>query len=241
MATPSAASLKSSRESEPVMECRLILTTLSGTVVEITTSVAQYDRLEDLEDHVVDYLASATDLKVFGRTVDFLRPDTHTYLDDPIWEDLQRNTEFTVLFRDCAAILDSKDTFDGCPYRDIPQAVHIPLNPAGFVPAGASTAVPRLRHVSVETGIRAIGAEAWQNCRHLRVVKMPSSVVRIADNTFRGCQLLSCATVPGCVEFGYKAFADCCSLQWVYATGVEQTSSEVQPNSDNTSFETVSI
>ena len=90
------------------MECRLILTTLSGTVVEITTSVAQYDRLEDLEDHVVDYLASVTDLKVFGRTVDFLRPDTHTYLDDPIWEDLQRNTEFTVLFRDCAAILDSE-------------------------------------------------------------------------------------------------------------------------------------
>ena len=48
---------------------------------------------------------------------------------------------------------------------------------------------------------------------------MPSSVVRIADNTFRGCQLLNCVTAPGCVEFGYKAFADCCSLQWVYANG----------------------
>ena len=30
--------------------------------------------------------------------------------------------------------------------------------------------VPRLRHVSVE-GIRLIGAEAWQNCRQLRIVK----------------------------------------------------------------------
>ena len=89
MATPSLSSLNSSRESEPVLECRLVLS-LSGTVVEITTSVAKYDRLEDLEDHVVDYLASVTDLKVFGCTVDFLYPNTHTYLDDPIWEGLQQ-------------------------------------------------------------------------------------------------------------------------------------------------------
>ena len=39
------------------------------------------------------------------------------------------------------------------------------------------------------------------------------------DITFRGCQLLNSITAPGCVEFGYKAFADCCSLQWVHANG----------------------
>ena len=70
MATPSASSLDSSRESEPVMECRLVLTTLSGAVVEMTTSVAKHDRLEDLEDHVVDYIASVTDLDVFGCKLD---------------------------------------------------------------------------------------------------------------------------------------------------------------------------
>ena len=42
---------------------------------------------------------------------------------------------------------------------------------------------------------------------------MPNTVVRIAENTFRGCQLLNSITVPGCIDFGYKAFADCCSLQ----------------------------
>ena len=42
-------------------------------------------------------------------------------------------------------------------------------------------------------------------------------MVRIADNTFRGCQLLPRVTAPGCVEFGHKAFAECSSLQWVYA------------------------
>ena len=50
----------------------------------------------------------------------------------------------------------------------------------------------------------------------LRIVKMPATVVGIADNAFRGCQLLSSITAPGCREFGYKAFAEC-SLQWVCA------------------------
>ena len=41
----------------------------------------------------------------------------------------------------------------------------------------------------------------------------------IAENTFRGCQLLNSITVPGCIDFGYKAFADCCSLQWMVSGG----------------------
>ena len=78
--------------------------------------------------------------------------------------------------------------------------------------------VPRLRHVSVESGIRLIGAEAWQNCRQLRIVKLPATVVGIADNAFRDCKLLNSVLAPGCRDFGYKAFAECCSLQWVYAS-----------------------
>ena len=89
----------------------------------MTTSVAKYDRLEDLEDHVVDYLASVTDLDVFGCTLDFVHPTMQTYLEDPIWEVLQTNTQFTIVLRDCLAFLHSKESFDGCPYRDIPQAV----------------------------------------------------------------------------------------------------------------------
>ena len=74
------------------------------------------------------------------------------------------------------------------------------------MPEGAFAAVPRLRPVSVASGIRFVGAEAWQCCRQLRMVKMPVSVVSIADNAFRGCQLLTGVTVPGCLEFGCKVF-----------------------------------
>ena len=92
------------------------------------------------------------------------------------------------------------------------------MNPEEIVPEGAFAGVPRLRHVSVEPGIRLIGAEAWQNCRQLRIVKLPATVVSISDNAFRDCKQLNSVSAPGCRDFGYKAFAECCSLQWVYAS-----------------------
>ena len=70
--------------------------------------------------------------------------------------------------------------------------------------------VPRLRHVSVESGVRLVGPEAWHSCRQLRIVKLPSTVVSICDNAFRSCKLLNGVTAPGCREFGYKAFDECC-------------------------------
>ena len=41
--------------------------------------------------------------------------------------------------------------------------------------------VPRLRHVSVESGVRLVGPEAWHSCRQLRIVKLPSTVVTISE------------------------------------------------------------
>ena len=40
------------------MDCRLLLTTLSGKEVEVSTNIAQYDRFEDFEEHIVDHLAT---------------------------------------------------------------------------------------------------------------------------------------------------------------------------------------
>ena len=57
METPRSSNVRSPREREPVMECHLALTALSGTVVNISMSVAKFDRFEDLEDHVVDCLS----------------------------------------------------------------------------------------------------------------------------------------------------------------------------------------
>ena len=205
-------------EKEPVMECSLRLTTLSGVTFPVSLSVAKFDRFDDLEDQVMDYLASVTDLKVFGCSIDFLHTATHTYLEDPIWDKLQQSMEYTMVFKNCSVILPAQEQLGGCPIDQVPLAVHVPMNPEEIVPEWAFAGVPRLRHVSVESGIRLIGAEAWQNCRQLRIVKLPTTVVGISDNAFRDCKLLNSVLAPGCRDFGYKAFAECCSLQWVYAS-----------------------
>ena len=59
--------------------------------------------------------------------------------------------------------------------------------------------------VTIKSIIRLIGAEAWQDCRQLRIVKLPATVVGIADNAFRDCKLLNSVSAPGCRNFGYKA------------------------------------
>ena len=128
-------------EMEPVMECSLMLTTLSGVTFEVSLSVAKFDRFEDLEDQVMDYLASVTDLKVFGCSI------------DPIWDKLQQDMAYTIVFKNCSVILPSQEQLEGCPIHHVPPAVHVSLNPEEIVPEGAFAGVPRLRHVSVESGI----------------------------------------------------------------------------------------
>ena len=51
------------------------------------------------------------------------------------------------------------------------------------------------------------------------IVKLPATVVGIADNAFRDYKLLNSVLAPGCRDFGYKAFSECCSLQRMYASG----------------------
>ena len=195
-------------EKEPVMECPLLLTTLSGVTFKVSLSVAKFDRFTDLEDQVMDYLASVTDLQVFGCVIDFLHTTTQTYLEDPIWDKLQQGREYTIVFRDCSVTLLEQEQLGGYPIDQVPLAVHVPMNSEETVPEWAFAGVPRLRHVSVESGIRLIGAEAWQDCRQLRIVKLPATVVGIADNAFRDCKLLNSVLAPGCRDFGYKAFSE---------------------------------
>ena len=126
--------------------------------------------------------------------------------------------EYTVVFRDSSVILPSQEQLEECPIYHVPLAVHVPMNLEEIVPEGAFAGVPRLRHVSVELDIRLMEQRRGKNCRQLRIVKLPATVVGISDNAFRYCKPLNSVSAPGCRKFGYKAFAECCSLQWVYAS-----------------------
>ena len=123
-------------EKEPVMECPLLLTTLSGVTFKVSLSVPKFDRFTDLEDQVMDYLASVTDLQVFGCVIDFLHTTTQTYLKDPIWDKLQQGREYTIVFRDCSVTLPEQEQLGGYPIDQVPLAVHVPMNSEETVPNG---------------------------------------------------------------------------------------------------------
>ena len=72
-----------------------------------------------------------------------------------------------------------------------------------------------LRHVAVAPGITQIGSAAWQSRPQLQIVKLPPSVVSLQDGAFQGCYVFRQIEVPGCVQFGIRVFAECCSLSQV--------------------------
>jgi hypothetical protein len=63
-------------------------------------------------------------------------------------------------------------------------------------------------------GVSLIGNEAFRDCRSLREVIIPHSVVNIGSSAFRDCRALSEITIPGSVtRIGDSAFRDCRELR----------------------------
>ena len=98
---------------------------------------------------------------------------------------------------------------------DYPKAIRAPANTSGAIPNNAFSSVPRLRHVWAEPNLRTVGYEAWQNCYQLQIGKLPMTVESIQQSVFEGCYALVTVVAPGCVDFGVRAFAECCSLQHI--------------------------
>ena len=152
------------------MDCCLVLTTLSGMAIHVSLSVAKFDRFEDLEDQVMDYLASVTDLAVFGCSIDFLHLATQTYLEDPIWDKLQQSKEYCIIFKDCSETLHTQELLEGCPIYNVPLAVHVPMNPEGPLQVYRDcdmSALSQASGSSVQMLGKIAGSSASSNCRPL--------------------------------------------------------------------------
>ena len=74
-----SSSLSTPPETEPVMDCSLVLTTLSGVTIKVSLSVAKFDRFEDLEDQLWTILFQSLTLKCLGAPSTFCKlPRRHT-------------------------------------------------------------------------------------------------------------------------------------------------------------------
>ena len=79
------------------------------------------------------------------------------------------------------------------------------------------------------TGIRHVGAAAWQACQQLQIVKLPPSVISLAEGAFLGCYVLREVVAPGCIRYGPRVFAECCSLSRVGASHGTEDNSVLAP------------
>ena len=69
--------------------------------------------------------------------------------------------------------------------------------------------------MQVEAGYHTIERQAWRYCHTLTIVKLPSSVVAIANAAFQGCYALTTVATPGCVSLGARLFAERRALEQV--------------------------
>ena len=57
----------------------LVLSTLAGNEYHMPTNLAYYEDLSQLEDDIVSFLPTVSDIEVFGCEIDLIEPDTHCH------------------------------------------------------------------------------------------------------------------------------------------------------------------
>ena len=79
----------------------IVLVTLAGNEYHMPANLARYEDLSQLEDDVVSFLPTVSDIEVFGCEVDLIEPDTQLPLRDPFHPTLQKRNRLQVIVRPC--------------------------------------------------------------------------------------------------------------------------------------------
>ena len=172
-----------------------------------------------LEDDILCFLPTVSDIDVFGCEVDLIDFATQLPLPAAFHAALMQQRKLQIVVRPCMVEGHSIWQFQEGDKESYPKAVRVPVNPRGEIADRAFYAAPMLRHVEIAEGIQHVGLAAWQGCQQLQIVKLPSSVLSLEDGAFQGCYALREVVAPGCVQFSRRVFAECCSLSRI---GVSQ-------------------
>ena len=194
--SPSQASTPAGAEEAATYQ----LTLVAGEEIRLPIKLREFDRLAEFENSVLECLSAVSAIDAFGCELDFVNLDTQVILSDPIWDTLRECDRFSLVVRQRFVRAEHK----GQLRQRSPRAIRIPADDTGFVLRHAFSHVPDLRHVQVEEGTHTVGASAWQSCQQLQIVKL--------------CYALMEVLVPGCIRFGRRVFAECCSLYHVGTT-----------------------
>ena len=185
-------------------EINLKLVTIAGAVYAMQTDLTHYEDVAELEDDILCFLPTVSELDVFGCELELLNPQNQQPLPEAFRTVLLQRPQLQIVVRPCMVDGHSIWQFQDDGKESCPKAVRVPPNPRGAV---SDSAAPSLRHVEVTTGIQHVGAAALQACQQLQIVKLPPAVVSLAEGAFLGCYVLREVVAPGCIRYGPRVFA----------------------------------
>ena len=195
-------------------EVNLELVTIAGTEYETQADLSHYEDVAELEDDILCFLPTVSDLDVFGCELNLLDLHTQQPLPEAFRTELLQRPQLQIEVRPCMVDGHSIWQFQDDGKERYPKAVRVPANPRGEIADRAFYAAPSLRRVEVAMGIQHVGFAAWQSCQQLQIVKLPPSVISLAEGTFQGCYVLREVAAPGCVQYSRRVFAEMIVTSW---------------------------
>ena len=158
-------------------EVNLELVTVAGTEYTMQANLTHYEDIAELEDDILCFLPTVSELDVFGCELELLNLQTQRPLPEAFRTELLHRPQLQIVVRPCMVDGHSIWQFQDDGKESYPKAVRVPANPRGEIADKAFHAAPSIRHVEVATGIQHIGIAAWQSCQQFQIVKLPTSSV----------------------------------------------------------------
>ena len=106
----------------------IVLETLAGNECHMPANLAHYEDLSQLEEDIVSFLPTVSDLEVFGCELDLIVSDTQLPLHDPIHSTLKKHSRLQVVVRPCMEEGHSVWQFQDSDRKGYPKAVRVPIN-----------------------------------------------------------------------------------------------------------------
>ena len=127
----------------------IVLAALAGNEYHMLANLAHYEDLSQLEDDIVSFLPTVSDIEVFGCEIDLIEPDTQLPLRDPFRSTLLQRNRLQVIVRPCMEEGQSVWQFQDSDREGYPKAIRVPINARKEVPDRAFYSAPMLRNVEV--------------------------------------------------------------------------------------------
>ena len=149
-------------------------------------NLSHYEDVAELEDYILCFLPTVSDLEVFGCELELLDLREQQPLSEAFRTVLLQRPQLQIVVRPCMVERHSIWHFQADGKEGYPKAVRVPANPRGEIADRAFYAAPSIRHVEVATGIQHMGIAAWQSCQH---ADCQASIFgrSLAEGSFMGC------------------------------------------------------